>query len=287
MRLLAFILTMVLVKKFCYQQTDGFALYKIKSSLAFHPEWETKAEDNSALHGILDQPFYYLTKGAQSYVFASRDGQTVIKFFRMYHLRPPAWLDMLSVPPVLQPLKLKKMIEKRQELTKDFDSYKIAYEEMKEETGLIYLHLNKTAHLNKRLIIYDKIGIAHELELDEMEFLVQKRATLVYPAIADLMHAEGTPAAKQAISALVKLLVGRCERGIFDKDPDLNTNFGFLNKQAVQIDIGRFRRELACPQAAAYRDEIIRITDNFRQWLDANYPPLSDHLKSEIEKIAI
>jgi hypothetical protein len=284
--ILAVALFVVLAKKFCYQKTDGFALYKICSSLPFNREWEPSSpQAPKELSRIFDQPFYYLAKGAQSYVFASQDGQTVIKFFRIYHLRPPAWLSALSLPPALQPYKISKMIEKRKDLNKDFLSYKIAYEEMKEKTGLIYLHLNKTSHLKKRLTIYDKIGIAHELDLDGMEFLVQKKATLVYPAIDALMKSEGPEAAKEAIGALVRLLLFRCEKGIFDKDPDLNTNFGFLGSKPVQIDIGRFCRSAECKTRAVYRDEILRITDNFRQWLDANYPPLSEHLLSQIMSI--
>lgn len=284
------VLSAVLLKQFCYSKTDGFALYKIRSSLPFNPEWETQpptAQEQEELSKILDQPFYYLAKGAQSYVFASADGQTVIKFFRLYHLTPPLWVTSLSFPLPLMPYKIRKIIDKQQELAKDFQSYKIAYEEMKAETGLLYLHLNKTDQLKKHLTIYDKIGIAHHLDLDQMEFLVQKKATLVYPSITRLMQTDGAEASKEAISALVKLLVHRSEKGIFDKDPDLNTNFGFLDKSPVQIDIGRFRMQEEKNNPKTDRDEIIRITDNFRQWLDCNYPPLSEHLVAEIQKIPV
>lgn len=288
--LLAIAIFAVLTKQFCYKKTDGFALYKILSSLPFNEEWDTAAApslETSELCTILDQPFYYLAKGAQSYVFASKDGQTVIKFFRVYHLRPPVWMTALSMPQILQPYKVSKMIEKRKDLCKDFLSYKIAFEEMKEETGLIYLHLNKTSHLNKRVTIYDKIGVAYELDMDQMEFLIQKRAKLVYPSIKELVNADGPDAAKEAISALIGLLLSRCEKGIFDKDPDLNTNFGFLGRRPIQIDIGRFRREHDPIPRSAIRDEILRITDNFKQWLDANYPALSSHLAEEIQKISL
>lgn len=288
LKILGFLIVCILLKKFCYRQTDGFALHKICSSLTYCSDWEVPSltpQDSGEIAAILDQPFYYLAKGAQSYVFVSKDGQTVIKFFRIYHLQPPLWLKALSLPLPLQPYQIRKMIEKRLELDKDFQSYKIAFQDLKHETGLLYLHLNKTDHLKKRLIIYDKIGIAHPLNLDQMEFLVQKRASLIFPAIATLVQNDGVDAAKEAISALVKLLVQRCEKGIVDKDPDLNTNFGFLYNIPIQVDIGRFHRETRTRTSEDYRDELIRITDNFRQWLDQNYPPLSEHLLGEIQKI--
>jgi hypothetical protein len=287
LKIIGFLLAFILLKQFCYRQTDGFALYKICSSLSYCSDWETTpslSQDNEReIAPILDQPFYYLAKGAQSYVFASADGKTVIKFFRIYHLRPPIWLTALQLPLPLQSYKIRKMIEKNLELEKDFQSYKIAFQELKDETGLHYLHLNKTHHLKKSLTIYDKIGIAYQLDLDQMEFLIQKKASLVFPSIEHLINTEGVDAAKEAISALVKLLVKRCEKGIFDKDPDLNTNFGFLHKVPVQIDVGRFRKEQAGQAPEDYRNEVIRITDNFRQWLDQNHPSLSEHLLKEIQ----
>ncbi len=147
---------------------------------------------------------------------------------------------------------------------------------MREETGLLYLHLNKTSDLKRKLVIRDKLNIAHELDLDQMEFLVQRKATLVYPHIETLIQKGELTAAKMAITNLVSLLHDRYKKGIFDKDPDLNTNFGFIGTCALQIDIGRFREG----GGREDRDEILRITDNFRQWLDLRSPELSSHLLS-------
>jgi len=287
--LLGVILFGVITKQFCYKQTDGFALTKISSSLPFHAQWEVAplaAQQQKEVMEQLDQPFYYLAKGAQSYVFLSADSKTVVKFFRIYHLTPPFWLTALSFPPALMPYKLGKILAKQEELEKDFQSYKIAFEKMKEETGLLYVHLNKTENLNKTIVFHDKLGIAHSVSLDEMHFLVQKRATLVYPTMEHLLAAEDIDSAKQAISALVRLLYERSERGIFDKDPDLNTNFGFLDLTPVQIDIGRFRLQEEEKTREEKRDEVVRITDHFRQWLENRYPPLADYLTGEIGRVA-
>jgi hypothetical protein len=285
-----FILSLVLAKRFCFKQTDGFALHKIHSPLPYCLDWETTplpAEDNGELMKILDQPFDYLARGAQAYVFASRDRKTVIKFFRVYHLMPPLWMTCLNFPPPLQPYKIAKMIRKREGMKRDFQSYKIAFEELKEETGVLYVHLNKTSDLNKKLTIYTKIGIAHEVDLDGLEFIVQKRASLFYPSIEQFVHEEGIESAKGAISSLIQLLQARRGKGIYDKDPDLLTNFGFIGKTPVQIDIGRFSKWRRAENQENSRDEIIRITDDFRKWLDEKYPPLSEHLLAEIEKIPV
>lgn len=273
------------VQRFCRSQTDGFALHKICSELSFHPEWEVE-NDPESLGTILDQPYTYLAKGAQSYVFASEDGQYVIKFFRIYHMTPPRFLTHCYWPMCVQGYRLSKMIQKQEELDRDFTSYKIAYDHLKEETGLVFLHLNKTNNLKKTLTLIDKLGISYPIDLDQMEFLVQKRATIAYPALAQITEEKGIDAGKSALTQLVSLLALRIDKNIKDKDPDLNTNFGFIDIRPVQIDVGRFRINPSPLSAEEKRDEVIRITDNLDQWLRSQYPELSIHLQQEIQCLA-
>jgi len=265
----------------CHKATDGFAIEKISSSLSFHPEWEVSSpseEELTELRAIFKQKFRYLAKGAQCFVFASEDGQTVIKFFRHSHMRPPLWLTLSAFPGSLENFRQEKIAKQWDKLGKDFASYKLAYQTMQERTGIRFLHLNKTKTLNCAVTIVDKIGIAHTLDLDTMEFLVQKKATLVYPTLDTLISQGNVEEAKHALTDLVSLLKWRAEKGIFDKDPDLNTNFGFVEGKAVQIDVGRFK-ESGCTGS---REELLRITDNLQQWLQNKSPELCEHLLKEI-----
>jgi len=272
----------------CLKQTRGFALYKICSSLPFNPEFETSSlseEENKDLKKALDQPYRFLDKGAQCYVFLSQDGRYVIKFFKLHALQPPIALRTVQLPFYLQRVWVQKLLEKRQSLTKTFTSYKIAFEEMKEETGILFLHLNKTDHLKQKLVILDNLGISHPLDLDKMEFLVQKRASLFYPFLETSIQEQGMEPAKRILSDLVQFLVIRNRKEIFDKDPDLTTNFGFLDGKLIQIDVGRFRKESQRKDPKVYHDEIVRITDLFNKWLKVHYPALSHHLEQEIASL--
>ncbi len=285
---LVFVFALFLLKQFCHRQTDGFVVTKILSSLNFNPAWEVTSldeEEKSAVETLLDQPFYYLAKGAQSYVFTSEDGTAVIKFFRFDHLLPRAWFTRCVFPFPYERYRVKKLIEKQLGLMKDFQSYKIAFEEMREGTGLLYLHLNKSNLENRQIKIIDKLGITHLLDLGKIEFILQKKATLIYPSIAHLMQTEGERGAREAITNLIDLLHSRYEKGIFDKDPDLNTNFGFLGKKALQIDPGRFCRETRKLTPEKQRLELLRITDHFCQWLTPRSSALKEHLLNEIQRL--
>ncbi len=275
-KLALFVVCFFSAARFARGQTDGFTWAKVQSHLPFDPQWAVDGTPPD----IFNQKFSYLGKGAQSFVFASEDGQYVLKFFRHHHMRAP-WI-IRSLPFAWA----KKTTQKKEsKLRKDFLSYKIATQEMPAETGIVYLHLNKTDHLKKTVTFIDKIGIAHEISLDGMEFMVQKRATLLYPAIAQLMEENHPEKAKQAIAALVHLLQKRCQKGIFDKDPDLNTNFGLADGMPIQIDVGRFRYDKDRTSPAVYKEEIIRITDHFHQWIMILYPMLDYYIREKIHEI--
>ena len=275
-----FICAFVCVALFCKKETDGFRIDKILSNLSFHPEWEIK-EESEEIKEILKQPFRYLGKGAQSFVFAADDGKTVIKFFRYDHMGESPLLKML--PFERAKARAAKLETK---LKQDFMSYKLAYDHLKEETGLLYLHLNKTKHLDQTIELVDKLGISHKLSLDDLEFVVQKRASLIRPSIEGLMENGQEMEAKELISKVVKLLVTRCERGLFDKDPDLFTNFGVIKGCPIQIDPGRFKKDASESDPEKYKEEIIRITDKLHVWLEEKYPVLDKELQKEIHEIS-
>ena len=71
----------------------------------------------------------------------------------------------------------KEKIERRKkERLSSFTSYKIAYDLLPKDAALIFLHLNKTSCLNRLLKVIDQHGRSYTVNLDEMEFLVQKKA---------------------------------------------------------------------------------------------------------------
>ncbi len=164
------------IEKFCIHQTDGFTLLKIRSTLMANPKWEIAETFPQEISPLLSQKFLYLDSGGQCYAFASEDGKVVIKFFK-HHLRRLPWLIAhIPLPSKYAALREKQKIKRLSKLDRDFTSYKIAYERLREESGLLYLHLNKTKHLNLYVTIVDKLGIAHYLDLNDLEFIVQYNA---------------------------------------------------------------------------------------------------------------
>lgn len=259
----------------------------MRSQLSFHPEWEVPSlpeAECKVVKSLLDQKFYYLARGAQAYVFASEDGRFVIKFFQHYRMRPPPWTH-LCPSWFLSSLSHEKIKRREALLQADFESYKIAYENLKKETGIVFLHLNKTRNLNQSLTLIDRLGIAHKIDLDQTEFLIQKRAVLAFETLNHLMQKGEVIAAKKAVSALFDLMLIRCKKGIFDKDPDFATNFGFFEGEPMQIDVGRFRLDPSRASSEVYKIDLIHAFDPFSQWLQSHYPILAEQIKEKHEAL--
>ncbi len=265
-------------ERFCHWATDGFAMVNVYAPPGDNARWHTEESPDPSL---LEQTYYYFNSGSQSYVFLSEDGKTILKLFKFQHMRTPPWLNFLPSVGKLG----EKRAKKRAILEQTFDSYALAYEKLRKETGLHYIHLAKTSHLGAKLIIVDKIGKHHTLDLDEVEFVLQKRGELVYSAINSWMENGENKRAEKGLRALLQLAAKRCHLGLFDKDPDFETNFGFIGDAPFQIDFGRL--SLASEEKAheVYAPEMIRITRTFERWIENHHPTLLTPFKEELDAI--
>lgn len=274
-KIVFFLLGLLLLERFCVQKTYGFSLERIRSNLEYKPEWET---EGTLPNEALSQPYHFLDSGAQAFAFVSEDGETVIKFFRHHRTRHPL-APLKPLLPSAWKAHLQHTIDKRHlKRVKDFTSYLIAYNTLKEETGLIYLHLNKSDHLGHSITLYDPIGVRHRINLDDHTFLVQRRATPLYPALEGWIEEGRLDLAQESLAQLVALLSHRQSKGIYDKDPDLSTNFGVIGTTPIQFDIGRFKTDIPLDP-----DSLIRITDRLACWLDEKEPSLAAYLRHEVE----
>lgn len=189
---------------FGYKQlTSGFRLAKLWVDFPYDAKWDTVADAN--LESILGQNYQFLGKGTQSYVFESVDGEYVVKFFRFDRL-------------------------KNEDIPQFFQSAKIAYDFLREETGLIYLHLNPTRSHLPILQCKDAIGRTIHLPLDQLRFAIQKKAIPFRSCLGS----------KERLEQFSALLKKRAAKKIRNRDSNLSRNFGFLADRAIEIDFGSF-----------------------------------------------
>lgn len=271
--------------RYFFKNNDSFSIRFIHSTLSYNPDWETphlSPEEKSAVDKILDQKFYYLDKGGQSFAFVSADGNYVLKFCKFPSaLRPLSWLSHTFSK--WKPSRIQEAKKSRKKLHNAFHSFKLAYEELKEETGLIYLHLNASHDFKKNVTIVDKLGSHYQVSLDKVSFLLQKKARLIYSVLDDYKAKNNHASAKAAIGQLIHLVASCGKKGIVDYDAILRKNYGFLNDRAIHIDLGEFARNNDVKHPERLKAHVLEMTGSLRTRLEKFYPEFLPYYDQEIE----
>lgn len=290
-KLLAACLLFLGIGKICDHFTAGLRIYELESSMPNKALWETaplSLQEEQKIEQILSQPFFFLEGGGQSYAFLSQDGQTVLKFFRHDHpYSPKRLLEYVRFPfgwaPAWDSLRLKLLDYKsRKDISPLLNSSKLAYDELKEETGLLYIHLNKTNAKFKKVVVVDRIGVHHSIDLDATEFILQKKVNLLFPSIQALMQEQREAEAKALIDSLILCLEHSCQKGIGNTDGALKRNFGCIEGRTLCLDFGSLIRDPSLQNPLKAQEEIIKKTARLARWLKKYYPTLYTCYQSRI-----
>lgn len=271
-----------------YRVTAGFTIGNITYELPYDSRWNIRDlnyEESKQLDAILSQNFKYIGKGCQSYVFASEDDKYVLKFFKYQRFRPREWLNYFNFIPGMKQYTKEKTEKKRRKLEGVFTSWKMAFEDLQPETGVVYVHLNKSDNLNKTLHIYDKIGWKHELNSDDYEFMIQKKAMMLCPTLEQMMAKGQVDEAKNLLDHLLRLIVSEYERGLADNDHALMQNTGVVEGLPIHVDAGQFIRNSKIKDSKVSNQELFNKTWKFRKWLQKNFPELEAYLVLHLKKI--
>ncbi len=192
---------------FTDQATWGFTVARLRTTQPLGP---SRGVDP---YLILKQKFYLKDQGGQSYVFISADEKYVLKFFKDM---PRPWIPLQNY----QKKKLGKLI-------RTMNGYQLAFDRLREETGLLYLHLSPTKTPLPTTLV-DRLLIEHSIDLSSVYFVLQKRATPV--SVFD----------ESVLTQVSALLQKRASVNIADHDPRLQSNLGWIDGQIGFIDPGRF-----------------------------------------------
>lgn len=273
--------------EFCKKQTDTFTMGAISSNRPYSPTFATRPllpEENAEVEKALSQPYVYFGCGGQAYALFSADGQYVVKFFKQRLFRPPHLLNLLPLPKFLHRYRDRRNWKRLDKLQRDFFSYKVSFDQLQTQTGVIYTHLNRTQELGT-LEVIDRLGIHHRLDLDRFDFLVQRMAERTYDRIDRLMQDGDIEAAKRSIRSIFELISTRAKMGYRDRDPNIRTNCGFIGERAVKIDVGRFVISEEMRTKEGHNDELQRIAAPFGEWIEKTHPELHASYHIHLEEV--
>lgn len=267
---------------FTFYRTDGFFLFKIRGPLIEGVSEKPVPEYMDALH----QPFHYLAKGRQCFVFESADRQTVIKFINYTRFSFPFWLKVCPLPHYWKMWILGLENQRRRRFDDTVKSFQIAKDHLIEETGLLYLHLQQGGEL-PILQAVDRAHRVHQIDLNSTAFVLQKRATPIFEDLENRWKSGQKDALNEGIRAFVGMIEKRCLLHIADDDRDVGINFGFCNSRLMLLDPGRLYYDPTLVNPDRVYREMLIATKRFRQWLLRTHPDVVPFMDEQVQAVLL
>jgi hypothetical protein len=259
-----------------YRLTDDFRISNITYSIPYRAEWDTPSLSESQrneLSSILNQNFYYLGKGAQSYAFESADGKYVLKFVKFKHIRSSFIMSSLgSALPYFKHLLDQSAERKDKKLNMIYGGYLLAFRLHRKEAGLIYLHLNPTDTFKKDVIVYDKMGLKRHVDLDQAIFVIQEKGKTLRTVLS-----------KQRIRQIFDLYLSEYQKGIYDRDHGVMHNTGFVKETPIHLDVGKLYEAEEMKKKEIYQKDLDKIFYKIRLWLNTRYPDDASEIVADMQ----
>jgi hypothetical protein len=218
---------------------------------------------------ILQQKFTYLGTGTQVTAFESADHRYVIKFFNLRNTIKEEWFHKKS--------RLRKMcsfkwivnayFKKEERLLKSFKCHRLAFQDLREESGLIYLHLDRSSSLAQKVELLHRDGKSYQVDLDSCPFILQKKVVIALTHLEGQMALGNVEEAREGVRQIYQLFLSRAQKGYTDRRQNLLKNYGFADGRAIQLDVGRIRLDKRVKQNPV--KDLARIVGN----LSASLPP--------------
>lgn len=269
-----------LVGKAWHTLKDGFQIRRTFSQMPL------KMENVSSplVEKALAQPYSYLGRGHQCYAFGSEDGKYVIKLPRFDRYRLSFFL---RVNPFGLWSEYREKIRDDLERRKAFlmESFRIAFEDLREETALLYVHLNETKNLKGSLLIQDRIGRKYKLDPNQTAFLLQEKKPIMMPFFERFLKEGKRKEAQELLDSFLQFISTRARRGIYNKDPSFLRNFGWDMGKAVQIDIGSFYRKPWLSKEEACEKSFQETIQHVRNWLAELDPSIVEVFDEKTQKV--
>lgn len=231
-------------------------------------------EEKDLLKAVLNQPYAYLARGRQCYAFVSQDGQYVCKFFDLRRYKPHGLTSLLPSNPARMQKKMNRLL----------NGYKLAYEHDRDFSMILFLQLQPNASLQQQVTVTDRFGFKHVLDLDDVPFVIQRKAIPAREEITKLLLKDDLEGAKRRFRQLMEMYAAEHRQGIFDRDRNFMYNTGFVGEKPMRLDVGRLRADERLKNYDFSRQELDKIIfERAGGWLQRHFPQYREEILDDLQ----
>ena len=267
--------------------SDDFRLSNIQYEIPYHPEWEAGElgpVQKHLLGHILCQNFTYLSQGNQCYAFLSEDGKWVLKMFIFKHLKPSPLLSLIPSVGSLNDYKQAIEKEKGSQLESLLNSYKLAYDFYRPESGSVYIHFNQSRKLNKAVSLTDQSGRQWTVDLDQLAFVIQQRAVPLSEELDQLLSRSDIKNASLRIRQIFSLYLRQYSIGIHDGGKSVMSNNGFVGEKPIHFGVECLIVDDRIKMHEKQLEQLVNVSLCIDEWMESNFSEYRSELAMEMEK---
>ncbi len=286
--ILGFLIFLLGIGHLYYHLTGDFRIAHVMSKTFYPLQVELPkltAKERRQVGKILDQHFYFLGHGHQSFVFASDDGNYVLKLFRKDFIKR-TWLKNV-IPPItpFRSLFLHQGKGEEYRIRRVINGHAIAYALDRDNCGMIYFHFNQENRFGKAVTLVDKLGIKRTIIPESYVFAIQKRAVTTRQELTRLMAEGNVEETKRRIQQLFDFYLSAYRRGILDNDHKLIDNTGFVGDRVIRQDVGRLVLDPETQNLENIKTDLRKIVrKRLQPWFKSYYPQYYSEISEEMEQ---
>ncbi len=234
---------------------------------------------------IIDQPYTYLGKGRQFFVFASADGKYVLKFIKCQRINVSEFIKQVPLPGFLDDMRNRRLQERQEKIEGIFSSVALAAGTLAKNTGVLFAHLAQKEDVQKSVVLIDKLGMQHLVKLDDVPFVVQERAVAVLPTFSKLLEARDYRKVHRRFDQLFALIISDAKAGVVDSDSGtiVRDNVAFLSNRAIHVDIGTLYRDENAFTKTNLEKQFSHL-DPLIEWMETKDPKLASELRQKMTR---
>lgn len=192
-------------------------------------------EAPSDLFETLNQEFTFLGYGGESLVFASKDGNWVLKVFKKHRLYPFKQLQWIHFPYILE-----KNLKSRLRIYNRFWESVQLSSQCRDLSYIKYIHTPNTLKNMPKVCLIDPIGSKHLLDLDPIYFVIQKRGQLFKQVYLSTQDCEQK---KLMLNEAVSFYKHLNDRKLVMWDNAITRNLGWHDNKPFLIDTGSMKQQ--------------------------------------------
>lgn len=231
----------------------------------------------------LDQKFIYLSRGQQMTAFESEDHRYVIKFYNPRTFVKESWFHDFRKMKRLCSMKWISgaYIKRKEKLSKISKCNRLAFADLKDESGILYVHFNAATMIPKMIEVIDKDENVVLMDLRKCPFVLQDKVIIATKYFDDLLREGKTDEMKASIANLADLFISRALKGYSDRIQTLHNNYGFLNNRPIQLDVGKLVK--TSDGSSMPPNDIMRIFRQLEGSIAEKYPEFEIYTKELLE----